>query len=145
MMQVPDFSNFKIIKTFNFPNLPKMIELEPMFGNDLTGHELNPCQNQTSNIMFFLLPPNPNFKLWKKTWNQNVKIFRFGASLKLLTTSTTPYYIHVYCMFLILFGLEKWLFIDFTPKFWHFNVQGCCQTNGEVSKWKIPHIAVCGI
>ena len=55
MMQVPDFSNFKIIKTFNFPNLPKMIELEPMFGNDLTGHELNPCQNQTSNIMFFLL------------------------------------------------------------------------------------------
>ena len=55
MMQVPDFSDFIIIKTFNFPNLPKMIELEPMFGNDLTGHELNPCQNQTSNIMFFLL------------------------------------------------------------------------------------------
>ena len=116
-----------------------------MFRNDLTKHELNPCQNQTSNIMFFLLLQNQTSNYEKNPEIRMVKIFRFGASLKLLTTSTTPpapYYMHVYCMFLILFGLEKWLFIDFTPKFWHFNVQGCCQTNGEVSKWKIPHIAV---
>ena len=135
MMQDPDFSNFKIIKTLN---------CQKWFGNDLTKHELNPCQNQTSNIMFFLLLQNQTSNYEKKPEIRMVKIFRFGASLKLLTTSTTPppYYMHVYCMFLILFGLEKWLFIDFTPKFWHFNVQGCCQTNGSLKMENPTHCSL---
>ena len=44
---------------------------------------------------------------------------------------------------LILFGLEKWLFIDLHPSFDTLMCKVVAKQM-EVSKWKIPHIAVCG-